>query len=67
MCTDFSDLKPIVNYFKFLLSTLLLRFVSKPVVSFRMYKHLSLVLKSKSRRKSFPVIMEGEGKLGMST
>ena len=66
MCTDFSDLKPAVNYFEFLLATLLLRFVSKPVVSSTTYKHLSLVLKSKSRRKSIPVIMEGEGKLGMS-
>ena len=48
------------GYFKRFLSKLLLRFVSNPIVSSRIYKHMSLILRSKSGYKSFPVMIEGE-------
>ena len=44
--------------FKCFLSTLLLRFVSKPIVRLKMQIQLSLIFKSRPGRKSSPVMIE---------
>ena len=40
--------------------------VSKPIVSSRIYRTLSLVIKRRSGRKALPVIKEGDIKAGRS-
>ena len=73
MCTDFLDLRLASNILSALslslslsLSALLLIFVSKPIVNSKIYRQLSLVFISRSERKSSPVMIRGERKLGMS-
>ena len=53
-----------LEYFKRFRSALFFRFVSKSIVN--SVKQLSLVFKNRSGRKALSVMVEGEGKPGIS-